>query len=145
MFGAPSLDAFFAAKPEVHSDDEGEVRLWRPEPGMLVTQVAGMLSGELARPMEQALAEVAAGAPRYLAFNDWERMTDYESEARVRLTRASVEIFPKIDKIHFLVKARIVAIGVRAASLVLRGFVFHPERAGFEATLRGALTSARAA
>jgi hypothetical protein len=49
------------------------------------------------------------------------------------------------DGAHFMVKSKLVALGIQAASVVLPGFRLHHTRTGFEAALRACVERSRVA
>jgi len=101
-----------------------------------VTQVAGVLTDEGARAMDVGVRRIASEGCRFVACHDWEEMTDYSFAARLLLTRSATDTMRFIDAIHILMRSRVVALGVRAANVVLGGRItMHAERGPFEAAL----------
>lgn len=131
---------FVPGSPETYRSRQGTLYLWRPARGLLVTCVVGALRTDAAAAIETAMLKSASDERSNLSFHDWEQMTDYDSESRVRLTAAAQSTLKRCAGIHFLVRSPIVALGVRTANLLLGGrCTLHPSRAEFERALRRAL------
>lgn len=108
--------------------------LHSPAPGVFHTVIAGYIEPAEARRVVAAGDLVIAEAGMLVGFHDWEAMTGYQSESRALLTDWGVRIRPQVEKVHILVRSRIVAMGVSVASLALRGMlVSYTQRAAFEA------------
>lgn len=123
----------------VFQSRRGTTRLWSPARTMLVTQVVGSLSMEAVAGIGHALRRGIDSDGRYLGFNDWEDMIDYELDARIELTSQLLKVLPRVDGVHFLVHSKVVAFGIRAANLVLKTLKVHHTREDFEAALRDAV------
>lgn len=121
------------------------VHLWRPARGLFASRVVGVMEPDAELALETMMRRVAAEDQRFLAFHDWEKMTDYDTESRVRLTRAVLDIRRSVEAAHLLVSSRIVALGVQAANLVVKILTVHPTRASFDAALREAVYQRRGA
>jgi len=105
----------------------------------LVTRVEGYLSDSAAAMIESALIRVVKEDGRIEAFHDWERMSDYDSSARSRLTNAALRVRKSTTAVHFVVRSRVVAFGVQVANAVVGNLRVHRDRRSFEAALRAAL------
>lgn len=131
---------FVPGIPESYRSRQGTLCLWRPARGVLLTRVVGVLRTDAAAAIETAVLKTASEERRIISFHDWEEMTNYDSESRVRLTAVAESVQKVCTGIHFLVRSPIVALGVRTANLMLGGrCTLHPSRAGFERALRRAL------
>lgn len=128
---------FVPGIPETYCSRQGTLYLWRPARGLLVTCVVGVLRTDAAAAIETSVLKSASDEGRNISFHDWEEMTNYDSESRVRLTAAAQHALKHCAGIHFLVRSPIVALGVRTANLMLGGrCTLHPSRAAFERALR---------
>lgn len=119
------------------------VRVWRPAPTVMVTQVEGLLNDGGAHAIEQALWRQVASDGRVLAFHDWEALDDYDLTARALLTSAAARVAKQIEQAHFLVRARPVRFGVQMANFLVKKFTVHGHRERFEEMLEAALAQRR--
>ena len=117
----------------------GGVEVWRPGTGLLVTRVTGYLSLDGAQVIARTFRPQVEEDGSCTSFNDWGEMDDYDSEARVLLTRAVYELLSSVKGGHFFVRSRVVAFGVQVANVVLRRFTLHPSEASLQRELSGAL------
>ncbi len=91
---------------------------------------------------ERCTRACAAGGPRLIAFHDWEALTSYESEARTALTTWGFDIRSGVERVHILVRSKLVRMGVSVASIVLVGMIVaHGERTKFDRELFAALAA----
>jgi hypothetical protein len=120
---------------------DGTVTIWVPRRGLLVTQVAGKLSRDLGQEIDVAFRRVAGEVTAFQAFHDWEAMTDYDQEVRIRLTNSSRELKSVGQAHHILVGSRVVAFGIQAASLILSNIQSYSDRPSFEKALKARLTA----
>ena len=104
-----------------HTSSLGSVVVWRPAPGVYVTRVVGYLDEVGAREIEESFRKQIAEEGRHVGFNDWFEMTDYDSRARILLTEMAKKSRSLIEASHILIASSLVAFGVRAANVVLRG------------------------
>ena len=118
---------------------QGGVKVWRPGTGLLVTRVTGYLSLDGAQVIAKTFRPQVAEDGWCISFNDWGQMDDYDSEARVLLTREVYELLSYVKGGHFFVRSRVVAFGVQVANVVLRRFTLHSSEASFERALSDAL------
>lgn len=129
---------------EIYRSSTCVVRVWRPAPTVMVTQVEGLLNDGGARAIEQALWRQVASDGRVLAFHDWEALDDYDLTARALLTSAAARVARQIEEAHFLVRARSVVFGVKMANVIVKKFTVHGHRERFEKMLEEALAARRA-
>jgi len=135
------VDFLDPSKADVVQAPEGTLRLWRPAPGLLVTQVEGLLLDKASAVFETMSRRIVAENGKLLGFHDWENMTDYESGARVRLTDMGRAFGRHFEGATFLVKSKLVSLGLQVTSVTLSGLSVAPNRAVFEAELREAIRS----
>jgi len=122
-------------KAELKTTARSKVWVWRPARGLYVTRVVGHFDDAAAAFVETMARKVVADDGKIAGFHDWEEMTDYDAEARARLMELVRQIRKENEFTQFLVRSRLVALGIQAASVVLHGLRVHHTRAGFEATL----------
>lgn len=120
----------------------GSVSIHWPTPAVMLTVFGGHGDESLAEVhMREAGAAYARGAAVHHFF-DLEDMTAYDSAARLRLTRFAIEHRAQVRSATFLVKSKIVAMGVSTAALAARlvglEFVVLSDRAEFERRQRAA-------
>ncbi|MDI1448573.1 hypothetical protein [Polyangium sp. 6x1] len=130
------MDLLPVDKAEITKTARATVWLWRPARRVFVTRVAGCLDAQGATAIEAMARRVVAEDGGIAGFHDWEEMTDYESPARTRLTEMARDLGKSNDVAHFIVRSKLVALGIQAASVVMAGVRVHHTRAGFEAALR---------
>jgi hypothetical protein len=133
------LDLLPEDQAEIFHTPDCTVHLWRPARGVFASRVKGIMKPDAELALEMMMRRVAAEDQRFVAFHDWATMTDYETESRVRLTRAVLDIRKSVEEAHLLVSSRIVALGVQAANLVVKILTVHTTRATFDAALRNAV------
>ncbi len=86
-------------------------------------------------------AWVKLGATGLLAFHDWERVEDYDSEARELLTPWSKLHRPKFEAVHMLVQTRALAWGIAIVNSVTGDVMTaHHRRASFDEARRATAT-----
>jgi hypothetical protein len=102
---------------------------------VLATRVVGVLTAQAGAAMEAAMFSVVAEDGQWEGFHDWQQMTDYAAEARVRLTHAARAIYANTRAIHFLIGSKIAAFGVQVANAALGNLRVHPSRDSFDAAL----------
>jgi hypothetical protein len=141
---APSaLELLPLDQAETYRTPECTLHMWRPVRGVFASRLTGVLKPDVALALETMMRRVAAEDQRFVAFHDWEGLTDYDTEARVRLTRAVLEVRKSVEAAHLLVASRIVALGVQAANLVVKILTVHTSRLPFDAALRDAVYARR--
>ena len=126
---------------------DGTVHVWHPAPTVFVSRVEGVLSEQAADALLVAGQKVIAADGKMLVFNDWENATSYERKARERMTRAGLQMWRQVEATHFLIRARILALGIQLANIVMGNMKVHPTRASLETAIRQAVATrtARAA
>jgi hypothetical protein len=118
----------------------GSLRLTHYPPRLLLAVVRGHYGKELLPRYMRALADVA-GSGRAVGFHDWYEMTGYDSECRKRMTEWGINNRTRVEKVHILVKHKLVAMGVATGSLLVGGGIVatYTSRAEFEAAFEQAL------
>lgn len=140
----PSLSELLpAAEADVYRSNQGTVSLWKPAPGVMATRVEGILTLGGARAIEALMRRVVDADGRLLSFNDWFRMNDYETASRIQLTRVAGELRPVTDGAHFILRSKIVALGVQAANLALKFLTVHSSEDSFARLLHDTLQQRR--
>ena len=130
------------ADAEVQRAAGCESLIWQPARGVLATQVAGAITAGVAQGLAAALRKVVHAHGRVVVIHDWEQMTDYEPEARVILTDIGRELKKQIDLTHILLRSRIVALAVQAATLLVPNIKVHGSRVTLERALHDAIRAA---
>lgn len=120
---------------EIEHHSGGTVRIWL-RPKLLVSQVTGRLTLVAARKLDLATLRLIQPGGRYMSFHDWEQVDDYDSEARRLLTDASARNRSHIEKVHVLIRSRIVVAALEAARGFLKHITPYSSRAQFEGELR---------
>jgi len=128
---------------QVVASRSGTLWVWTPARGIYVTRVEGELPRGAPQVIETALQKTLAQAGYADSFHDWERMTNYETETRVKLTEISLKAGTAVRSVHFLVGSKVISFGIQIASTVLRNLHTHPSRSSFEFAMRAAVERAR--
>jgi len=139
------VDLLAGYRPEIVRSSAGVLHVWRPVRGLFVTHLEGVMRLDMALSVETNMRRVASEDQRFFAFHDWAAMTDYETESRVRLTRAVLDVRANVDEAHLLISSRIVALGVQAANLVVKILHVHTSRPEFHKLLTDRINRRRAA
>jgi hypothetical protein len=118
----------------------GRLSLEVVSPRLLTTTMSGRLDVPLARHFLACLdAWVKPSASGLLAFHDWERLEDYDSQARDLLMPWAKAHRPKFEAVHMLVRNRAIAWGIQIANHLTDGnMTTHHQRESFEEARRAA-------
>jgi hypothetical protein len=114
------------------------VYIWHPARTIFVSRVDGVLTEQAASAMLVAGQKVIASDGKLLIFHDWENVSTYDRKAREQLTKTGLQMRRQVAGTHFLVKARIVALGIQLANIVLGNLKLHPTRTSLESAIREA-------
>jgi hypothetical protein len=141
----PSLapDLLPVANAETVVSPGGTVRIWHPAPTVFVSQVEGSLTEQGARALCVAGRRIIASDERLIVFQDWEGATNYERGARTELTKMALDLRKSVDASYFLLRARILALGVQLANVVLGNLRVLPTRTAMEQLLRTTIETRR--
>jgi hypothetical protein len=137
---APLPGSFASTKPaEEHALARGRIYLYQVTPRAIYAQVVGHLDVKGAEAFKAFADRAFARAPSTDMFHDWGEMTSYDSEARSSLTRWTIVNRKSIGSVVFLVRSKLVAMGVATANLATSplGVTLHShtDRAAFEREL----------
>lgn len=141
----PSFSYLPAAQAQTHRSERTLLYLWHPAPGVIVTRVEGHYTGEAAAFANAFTLRHAKTDPRLLFLHDWWELDDYDRQARELLVAVGSEIAPVTDRNHILLRSKLVAFGVQAASFILRNIITYTDRAPFERALAEAVRTHAAA
>jgi hypothetical protein len=98
-------------------DAGGALEISRPNRSTFVIVVTRHLSVELARRWIAAVSPLLKPGVKFDVFLDWGEMSGYDSDARRDLTSWLMEKRHSITSARFLVKSRLVRMGVATANL----------------------------
>jgi hypothetical protein len=99
-----------------------------------------MYDVHFAQVTQDAIEEHAALQRMPDIFHDWEGMQLYETESRLRLTKQSVRLLPRIGSFSVLARSKVVRMGVSMASLILGGRIhLYTTRDEFEQAVQRAM------
>ena len=119
----------------------GTLRVWSPVRGVVVHEFKGYLEPDSARLLIDRLERLMGTRNAIDAFNDWEGISGYDTEARVLLTEWVRRTRPRFRSIHVLVRSRLVGMGISVANLALGGMLTaHHERRSFDRAVSDATT-----
>jgi hypothetical protein len=134
-------DLLPVAEAQVIRGPSGVVHIWYPAPTVFVSRVEGVITEAMASAMLVAGQRIIATDGALVVFNDWAAVTGYDREARVLLTRGGKQLRRQVEANHFLVRARILAVGIQLANIVLGNMNVHATRAAFDRALRDLIAS----
>lgn len=121
---------------EEWNTDMAELRLWSPGPGIAASRLRGVLDRRIVPHFTEPITKILATGHRFRAFHDWEGLTGYDTEARMRMAAWAVRYLRQIERIHILVSAEsaLVRMGISVTNVALQGTITtYYERAPFEA------------
>jgi hypothetical protein len=120
----------------------GELRLWRPAPHVIVTKFQGaMYDAHLAHLAMTAIEEIISSEPKVDIFHDWEHMELYATQARTLMTERALPLAPSINTLSVLFDSKVVLMGVSLASIKLGGIPTFTQRKEFEHAVQQAVES----
>lgn len=121
-------------------------RWWAPARGVFCTCVEGyfdMAAVQLLIDGFQATVDDVAGAMLVSSFHDLERVTSYDSAARVQYTEQSKPVMVHVASVEMLFSSRLIAMSIEVANIVLGGKLKGTsDRAAFERRLAAAIAAA---
>jgi len=124
-------------------EPRGSYEIYFPAPHVCLSRARGHISVAFAELVPAAFEAHGSQAEPIVTFNDWEGVTSYDSEARRLLTIWTLSNARKLRTAEFLVRSRIVAMGIAAANLATKAIrlplVSHTNRSDFEKSLARAL------
>ncbi len=119
--------------------DSGTIVVERPAPRVILTTITGHCTLEHALTHVNAATTLYAQDLRLHHFFDVEQLRGYDSDARSRLTSFAIAQRQHVLTAHFLIRSRLVAMGVATAAVAARvaGMSFESTsvRGEFEAAL----------
>ncbi|NUQ78913.1 MAG: hypothetical protein HUU21_35760 [Polyangiaceae bacterium] len=125
---APGIDEW--------SSEKGQLRIWSPGRGMVATRVRGFVDRRLIVHFMEPITRILTTGHRFTAFHDWEGITGYESDVRLRIAAWGARFVRQIDKITVLVAAEssLLRMAISVTNVAMGGTVeMVYDRARFEA------------
>ncbi|MBK7395843.1 MAG: hypothetical protein IPJ34_05930 [Myxococcales bacterium] len=122
----------------VFSQDDAELRTYRPRPDVVLTVHRGYFGSPFVGPVVEAIDQALREQKPVYVFHDWAALRGYEPNARARLTSWVFGRLRDIVSLDVLltVDSRILTMGIAASNLLLGGrMMVHPERETFEERL----------
>jgi hypothetical protein len=111
--------------------------LWVPAPDIMVTHVNGYAEWPDVRWYTQRADRIISTGQSLYIFHDFEGLTGYDAATRTKLTEWAAKRNKFLPGTHFLIRTRILAMGVSVAALALgRPLKAFSSRREFEATLQ---------
>ena len=124
--------------------ERGDYRVASPAPGFVAGRLVGYGTEEVAEAIIQDFTPLFPEGKKTHLFADWYEMTGYDSRARFVLTDWMLDLRPRVGECHFLVKSRLVAMGVAVANIALGGlFRITSDKAAYRRAHDAALGRAR--
>ena len=119
----------------------GELRLWKPAPHVLVLRFRGALfEAEFSRTAVAVINDFAASnLGKMDIFHDWQDMALYTTEARTELTELGLRLMERLNSLNVLFSSNVVEMGVTMASITLGGIRMFNQREAFEQAIRQAV------
>jgi len=125
------------------TDARGSFEVYMPAPNVCLTRARGVLSLAQARLIPEVLDERLKDGQKVALFYEWEKLINYESEARPMLTNWGIANVRKLRSIDVIVSSRIMALGIATASLAMKlirlPVYSHSRREDFESSLERAI------
>jgi hypothetical protein len=91
---------------------DGELFLWQAGPRVVAEIARGVFAMPQARRVIEFFAPFVAAGARIQVFSDFERLAQYEREARDLLTAHSVQNRRTLEGSHMLLSSKMIALGV---------------------------------
>ena len=138
---------------ESHRDSEGgawktergRLRIFIPAPTVIVLQFSGHLELPMAQHMMDGVDRLRMNGRPIDAFDDWQGMDSYETDARVALTDWVRRTRTAFQTLHLLQRSKAVSMGISVANLVLGGLLrSHTDRDSFQKALEEAIAASNA-
>lgn len=121
-------------------------RWWAPARGVFCTCVEGhfdMAAVQLLIDGFQATVDDADGKTLVSSFHDLQRVTSYDSAARVHYTEQSKPVMAHVASVEMLFSSRLIAMSIEVANIVLGSKLSGTtDRAAFEQRLAAAVAAA---
>jgi hypothetical protein len=114
---APGIDAW--------STEKGEIRIWSPGKGMVASRVRGYVDRRLLVHFMEPITRILATGHSFKAFHDWEGITGYDSDVRLRIATWGARFVRQIDKITVLVAtdSALLRMAISVTNVALGGTV----------------------
>ena len=100
----------------------GTLEMYRPLPNIIYTRARGICATELAHEWVRCTEGIWSSVTKLMVFNDWQLMTNYDSEARALLTGWVVAHRQQFSAAWFSSGSRLVSMGVSVASVATSMF-----------------------
>jgi hypothetical protein len=117
--------------------DKPNLEIAWPAPDVMCTTMRGHVTAAMAAEHMSAATRAYARGTHVHHYFDCEEMTGYESAARIQLTEFALRHRAQVASSTFLVRSKIVAMGVSTAALAARlvglEFVMVSDRKTFDA------------
>lgn len=117
-------------------------RWWAPVQGVFCTCVEGHLDMTAVQLLVDGFQATVddAGTMLVSSFHDLQRVTSYDSEARVYYTEQSKPVMVHVASVEMLFSSRLIAMSIEVANIVLGSKLSGTtDRAGFEQRLAAAV------
>jgi len=132
----------FAQPPAAeHRNDDGHLRMWAPNPGVVLTHVTGRFSNDLASHFITYF-EGRAKDHKVHGLHDWTRMTGFDPLIPPRLVAFTLRILHHTRRIVIATHSPMISMAVRAGNLTLRRIELVESTQALEAAARQALLDA---
>ena len=138
------MTGLFAQSPAAeHRNDDGHLRMWAPQPGMVLTHVVGRFSVDLAGPFMTFFEDRTKerGDLGVSGLHDWTGMTGFDATIPPRLITFTLRILPRTKRIVVASHSPMISMAVRAGNLTLRRIELVESTAELQAAARGVLAA----
>jgi hypothetical protein len=129
-------DVLPVAQAQTVESERGSVRMWHPARTVFVNQISGIITEAIARAINALGQRIIAEDGRIIVFQDWDEVTGYDRQARVEFTRVASQLRRYTEASHFLVRSRIVTMGIQIVNVVLGNLTVQPNRRAMEEMIR---------
>ncbi len=129
------------APERVCRNRNGHLVVSAPADGLVLVRMAGVFDAEHCKVLIEFLTPLELAET---TFHDLAEMTNYDADARVALTRWTLARRSRPAALHFLVRSKIVSLGLEIANAALGGWLTsHRDRPSFDRAYDAALSVAR--
>lgn len=126
------------------ASERAELKTWFPASSVVVVEFSGHLTASAVKRLIASVAPALACAGLIDAFNNWQDMTGYDSEARLALSEWVIET-RRFSSVNILVRSKLVAMGVAVANLAVGGTIAsYTSRSSWQAALNDIVNRTRA-
>lgn len=120
---------------------DGQMRIWLPQPTLLVSRGRGYLHHEFAVEIIRSLDAISPSRP-VMQFHDWLDIQGFDIRCQRDLTAWHVTNRQRVKRLDIAAHSALVRMGVAVANVALKGVIrLYDNVVSFESQVEQALTS----